>query len=220
MGVDIFIYIGGFALLDTLSPTIIGVTLYLILTDNQRLTSRLFSYLLTVAILYFSLGIIMMLSLNYILEMFSDLFQNKIISWLLLIIGIILFVASFFVPTNKNKKGTMLKPKTQSLLSIVFIGIITFLIESGTALPYFAAIGLLTTNNLPYYYWLPIIAAYNIIMILPAILILLCYKLFGRWGDSALVNLQQKISSSSNSALSWIMSIVGLILIFYTVDYL
>ncbi|WP_433956921.1 GAP family protein [Cytobacillus horneckiae] len=218
MGTDILVYLGGLALLDTLSPTIIGVTLFLILTDNKNLTSRLFSYLFTVVILYFSLGIVMMLGLNYIIETFSNIFQNKIFSWIIFIIGMILFVASFFIPTNK--KSNIPKPKTHSIFSIVFIGITTFLIEAGTALPYFAAIGLLTTNDIPFYQWLPIIATYNIIMILPAILIFLGYKLFGKWINSTLVNLRNKISSSSNSALSWIMCIVGLILIFNTIDYL
>ncbi|QXE01950.1 GAP family protein [Terribacillus sp. DMT04] len=218
MGTDILIYLGGLALLDTLSPTIIGVTLFLILTDNKNLTSRLLTYLFTVVLLYFSLGIIMMLGLNYIIEAFSNIFQNKIFSWVVFIIGGILFTASFFIP--ENKKSNIPKPKTQSVLSIIFIGITTFFIEAGTALPYFAAIGLLTTIDIPFYQWIPIIAAYNIIMILPALLIFFGYKLFGKWINSTLVNLRNKISSSSNSALSWIMCIVGLILIFYTIDYL
>ena len=37
MGTDILIYLGGLALLDMLSPTIIGVTLFLVLTDNIKI---------------------------------------------------------------------------------------------------------------------------------------------------------------------------------------
>ncbi|MFE3573577.1 GAP family protein [Lysinibacillus sp. NPDC059133] len=218
MGTDILIYLGGLALLDTLSPTIIGITLFLVLTDNRNLTSRLFAYLLTVGLLYFSLGIIMMLGLNFIMEAFSNIFQNKIVSWVIFIVGVILFIASFFIPANK--KSNIPKPKTQSIFSIIIIGVTTFIIEAGTALPYFAAIGLLTTIDIPFYQWLLIIAAYNIIMILPALLIFLGYKLFGKLINPSLVKLRNKISSSSSSALSWIMCIVGVILIFYTIDYL
>jgi len=218
MGTDIFIYLGGLAFLDTLSPTIIGVTLFLVLTDNKNLTSRLLAYLFTVVLLYFSLGIVMMLGLNIIIEAFSNIFQNKIFSWVIFIIGGILFTASFFIPVNK--KSNIPKPKTQSIFSIIIIGVTTFIIEAGTALPYFAAIGLLTTIDIPFYQWIPIIAVYNIIMVLPALLIFLGYKLFGRLISPTLVNLRNKISSSSSSALSWIMCIVGVILIFYTIDYL
>lgn len=218
MGTDILIYLGGLAFLDTLSPTIIGVTLFLILTDNKNLTSRLLTYLFTVVLLYFSLGIIMMIGLNFIMESFSNIFQNKIFSWGIFIIGVILFITSFFIPANK--KSNIPKPKTQSIFSIIIIGITTFIIEAGTALPYFTAIGLLTTIDIPYYQWLPIIAVYNMIMVLPALLIFLVYKLFGKLIKPTLVNLRNKISSSSSSAVSWIMCIVGVILIFYTIDYL
>ncbi|WP_153722599.1 GAP family protein [Sporosarcina cascadiensis] len=218
MGTDILIYLGGLALLDTLSPTIVSVTLFLVLTDNKNLTSRLLSYLFTVVLLYFSLGIIMMLGLNFIMEAFSNIFQKKIFSWVTFIVGVILFTASFFIPVNK--KSNIPKPKTQSIFSIILIGITTFIIEAGTALPYFAAIGLLTTIDIPFYQWLPILAAYNIIMILPALLIFLGYKLFGKLISPTLVNLRIKISSGSSSSLSWIMCIVGVILIFYTIDYL
>src|SRR5690625_376303 len=165
MGTDILIYLGGLALLDTLSPTIIGVTLFLVLSDNKNLTSRLLAYLLTVLLLYFSLGVVMMLGLNFILDTFTNIFQNKIFSWSIFIIGVILFTASFFIPTNK--KSNIPKPQTQSILSIILIGVTTFIIEAGTALPYFAAIGLLITIDVPFYQWIPIIAAYNIVMVLP-----------------------------------------------------
>ncbi|MFO1441808.1 GAP family protein [Bacillus sp. Bva_UNVM-123] len=218
MGTDILIYLGGLALVDTLSPTIVGVTLFLVLTDNKNVTSRLLAYLFTVVLLYFSLGIIMMLGLNFIMEAFTNIFQNKIFSWGIFIIGVILFIASFFIPANK--KSNIPKPKTQSLFSIIIIGVTTFIIEAGTALPYFTAIGLLTTIDIPFYQWILIIAAYNMIMVLPALLIFLGYKLFGKLISPTLVNLRNKISNSSSSALSWIMCIVGVILIFYTVDYL
>lgn len=49
MGTEQLLLIGGLAILDTLSPTTIGITIYLLLTDKERLTKRLFVYLLTVA---------------------------------------------------------------------------------------------------------------------------------------------------------------------------
>ena len=218
MGTDIIIYLGGLALLDTLSPTIIGVTLFLVLTYNKNLTSSLIVYLFTVVLLYFSLGIIMMLGLNYITEAFSNIFQNKVFSWGIFMIGVILFTASFFIPANK--KSNIPKPKTQSIHSIIIMGVTTFIIEAGTALPYFAAIGLLSTIDIPFYQWLSILVIYNIIMILPALLIILVYNFFGKLIKPTLVNLRNKILSSSSSALSWVMSIVGIILIIYTIDYL
>ncbi len=218
MGTDIIIYLGGLALLDTLSPTIIGVTLFLVLTYNKNLVSSLLVYLFTVVILYFSLGITMMLGMNYITEVFSNVFRSEVFSWGIFLIGVILFTASFFIPQNKGR--AIPKPTTQNLYSIIIIGVITFIIEAGTALPYFAAIGLLSTMNMPFYQWMPILAIYNIIMILPALLIISVYTLLGELIKPTLINFRNRISSGSSSTLSWIMCIVGVILIIYTIDYL
>jgi len=213
LGIDHIAYLAGVALLDTLSPTIVGVTLYLVLTDNKKLITRLSAYLFTVTILYFSLGIILMLGLNYIIEALSTIFQSR---WILFITSAILLVGSYFIP--KNKKSNIPKPKTQSIFAIIAIGIATFLIEAGTALPYFAATGILSNIDIPITQKLPIIAAYNLVMILPGIMIFIGYKLFQKKLNSTFVKLQEKISNSTNSVLSWSMSIVGVILILYSID--
>lgn len=219
MVTELLFYIGGLALLDTLSPTIIGVTLVLILANDKRnLLIRLLSYLLPVVILYLLLGVMMMLGINYFIEIFSSIFQNKLFSWTIFIIGAFLFVASFFI--TPNKKQPLPTPKTNSSFSMVFIGIITFFIEASTALPYFTAIGLLTTNDLAFSQWLPILTGYNIIMVSPAIIIYLLDKIAGSFIHRPFVNLKNKVVSSSHSTLSWILCIVGLILIFNTLDYL
>src|SRR5690606_11052740 len=191
----------------------VGVTLYLVLTDNKKLITRLSAYLFTVTILYFSLGIILMLGLNYIIEALSTIFQSR---WILFITSAILLVGSYFIP--KNKKSNIPKPKTQSIFAIIAIGIATFLIEAGTALPYFAATGILSNIDIPFTQKLPIIATYNLVMILPGIMIFIGYKLFQKKLNSTFVKLQEKISNSTNSVLSWSMSIVGVILILYSID--
>lgn len=206
-------YLGGLAILDTLSPAIIGVTLFLILADSKNVITRLLIYLFTVAILYFSLGIAMIFAFDYIIDIVSNVFQSR---WVLFILGACLLVSSYFIP--KDKKSDIPKPKTQSILSMITIGITTFLIEAGTALPYFAAIGLLSTIDMSFYNKLLIIAAYNFIMILPALLIFIGYKLFRERISSKLVNLRNKIENNSNATLSWIIGIVGVILILYSID--
>ncbi len=51
-------------------------------------------YLLTVAGLYFLVGVALKLGHGVILEAFSAIFQNRIESWVMLIIGGVLFIAS------------------------------------------------------------------------------------------------------------------------------
>ncbi|HFK1497127.1 GAP family protein [Bacillus paranthracis] len=205
---------GGLAILDTLSPTTIGVTIYLLLTDKERLTKRLFVYLLTVAGFYFAVGVSLMLGLDFLFKFISGLFQNRIVSWSFFIIGVILFIASFYIPPKKNSE--IPSPKSKSIFSMIALGFTTTLIEVGTAFPYFAAIGILTSLI----QWSSILAGYNLIMVLPSLLLFLFYLLFGRWMQKPLERLRMKIANSTESALSWIMCIVGFLLILNSLDYL
>lgn len=218
MGTEQLLLIGGLAILDTLSPTTIGVTIYLLLTDKERLTKRLFVYLLTVAGCYFVVGVSLMLGLNFLFEIISGVFQNRIVSWTLFIIGALLFIASFYIPPKKSSK--LPSPKSNSILSIIALGFTTTLIEAGTAFPYFAAISILTTSNLSWVEWSSILAGYNFIMVLPSLVLFLFYLLFGRWMQKPLERLRMKIANSTGSALSWIMCIVGFLLILNSLDYL
>ncbi|WP_341519364.1 GAP family protein [Bacillus paramobilis] len=218
MGTEQLLLIGGLAILDTLSPTTIGVTIYLLLTDKENLTKRLFVYLFTVAGCYFAVGVSLMLGLDFLFKFISGVFQNRIVSWTLFIIGSLLFIASFYIPPKKNSK--LPSPKSNSILSMIALGFTTTLIEAGTAFPYFAAIGILTTSNLSWIAWSSILAGYNFIMVLPSLLLFFLYLLFGRWMQKTLERLRMKIANSTGSALSWIMCVVGLLLILNSLDYL
>lgn len=218
MSVELLLSIGGLALLDTLSPATIGVTVYLLLTETKRLASRLLIYLLTVAGFYFSVGVMLMLGMGVLLDAAVSLFQSRVVSWIMFIIGVVLFIVSFYIPPKK--KTDLPRPKSKSKFSMVALGITTALVEVGTAFPYFAAIGLMTTSNLAFYQWLPIMAGYNIIMVLPPLILFMMHLLFGRMMQKPLERLHVKITKQSGSVLSWVLCIVGLILILNTLDYL
>lgn len=218
MSIELLLSVGGLALLDTLSPATIGVTVYLLLTEIKSLASRLLIYLLTVAGFYFSVGVMLMLGMGVLLEAVASLFQSRAVSWVIFIIGAGLFIASFYTP--QKSKTELPRPKSKSRISMVALGFTTALIEVGTALPYFAAIGLMTTADLVPVQWLPMLGGYNLIMVLPSLILFMLYGLFGRRVQRLLERLQERIAKQSGSVLSWALCIVGLILIFNSLDYL
>lgn len=218
MSIELLLMVGGLALLDMLSPAALGVTVYLLLTEKERLSSRLMIYLSTVAGFYFLVGVSLMLGLDALMAAFSSILQNRIVSWSMLIIGGILFIGSFYYPTNV--KSDLPRPKSKSKAAMIVLGFTTSLIEVGTAFPYFAAIGLMTTSNLSIFQWLPILAGYNFMMVLPPLILLALHLLLGRMMQRPLERLRIKLAKHSGSAISWIMCIVGLILILNSLDYL
>lgn len=218
MTLELLLSIGVFSLLDMLSPAALGVTVYLLLTERDRLISRLGVYLVTVAGFYFLVGAALMLGLGAVMKSISDIFQNRTVSWMMAILGGVLFVASFYVPTKKKSEPR--RPKSKSFGAMIGLGFTTSLIEVATALPYFAAIGLMTSAQLNTVQWVPILAAYNMVMVLPPLILLGLHLVLGRVMQRPLEKLRVKIAESSGSLLSWVLCIAGVILVLNSIDYL
>lgn len=218
MTTELVLSVGALSLLDTLSPGALGVTVYLLLTVKDRLVSGLLIYLFTVGGLYFLAGASLMLGLDAIADSVSGLFQSRAVSWILTIVGVALFIGSWYVPTKKTSKP--LRPKSRSMGAMVALGFTTFLIEVATALPYFAAIGLMTAADLTPIQWAPLLAGYNFVMVLPPLVLLGLHLLLGRWMQNPLEKLRHKIEKNSGAALSWVMSIAGVILVVNNINNL
>lgn len=126
-------------------------------------------------------------------------------------LGLGLFIGSFFVPAKSTPKTY--KPKSKSMLAMVMLGLMTGLIEVGTALPYFAAIGIMTTVKLNPFQWIPILAGYNFIMVLPPLILIGIHLLFKQWLREPLMKIKLRLEKNQGATLSWIMAIVGLIIL-------
>ncbi|ANA82414.1 hypothetical protein C7121_23350 [Paenibacillus glucanolyticus] len=218
MTLELLLSIGVLSLLDMLSPAALGITVYLLLSERDRLISRLGVYLVTVAGFYFLVGAALMLGLDAVMKSVSDIFQNRTVSWMMAILGGVLFVASFYVPTKKTSAPR--RPKSKSFGAMIGLGFTTSLIEVATALPYFAAVGLMTTAQLNTIQWVPILAAYNMVMVLPPLILLGLHLVLGRMMQRPLEKLRVKIAESSGSLLSWVLCIAGVILVLNSIDYL
>lgn len=218
MNTELLFTIAGLALLDMLSPATISVTVYILLTEQKQVTNRLFLYFATVAGVYVTIGISLVIGMDVLFDMATNILQNKIISWGIFSIGACLFITSFFMPEKKSSKE--LKPKSTTILAMIPLGLTTSLLEVGTALPYFTAIGMLTAAHVPWGESLLLIIGYNVIMILPPILLLIFHRLFHKSMQRPLEKIRKKLSNQKSSTLSWVMCIVGIILIFTSLDYI
>ncbi|WHI59938.1 GAP family protein [Mammaliicoccus lentus] len=212
MSTALLLSVGALALLDTLSPTTLGVTVYMLLSERGKIAGRLLVYLSTVACFYFIVGVVLMLGLDTVTDVISGLGNNALMSRFMTILGLGLLIGSFFIPA-KNSTPKVRKPKSKSISAMVALGLTTGLIEVGTALPYFAAVGIMTAARLHPVEWLPILAGYNVIMVLPALILMMAHFLFKGWLQRPLEKIRISIEKNSGSTLSWMMSIAGLILL-------
>ncbi len=81
--------------------------------------------------------------------------------------------------------------------------------ELPTAVPYFAAIALLTEAELPLRAWAPLLAAYNVIFVLPPLALLAGHLVLqGRMAEPYAA-LRQRLESGARSTMLWIAGLVG-----------
>lgn len=208
---EILLYIGVLALLDMFSPAIIGVTVYVLLAGREKKHRLIIAYLTTVIVFYFCTGVFLMLGLDIVFSPLADVLSSNTAKILMTIVGGILFIGSWFVPKKKAVESP--KPKNFKLKSMIGLGITTSILEVATAIPYFAAIGLMISRNVSFLEWLPVLLGYNVIMVVPALILLLLHMLFQRFMQKPLKNLQALFQRNTSSALSWIMFFVGIILL-------
>lgn len=211
MNIEMLLLIGTLALLDMFSPSIIGVSVYILLVAKKKQTRLLLTYLMTVGLFYFSTGIFLMLGLGVIFSPISNLLDSYSARLIMTIVGGVLFIGSWLVP-KRTASGSP-KPKSFHVSSMVALGFTTSILEVATALPYFAAIGILTSNQIVFYEWLPLLAGYNLVMIAPGIILLCLHLLFRRFMNKPLRKIQTLFDQRTSSTLSWIMFFVGLILL-------
>ena len=99
---EVLLPVAGLALLDTLSPATLGVTLFVLLSGARSIARPLLAYLGTVALFYFALGCVLMLGLNAALDRLSGLSDNPATGWAMVVLGGGLFAYSWVMPTRKH----------------------------------------------------------------------------------------------------------------------
>ncbi|HKS47817.1 MAG TPA: GAP family protein [Amycolatopsis sp.] len=198
----------GLALLDTLSPTVIGVTLYLLLARPHRVGTLLGAYLGSVAIAYFALGVLLMLGLGAVVPHVDD----SVWTWGQAALGAALIVGSYFIP-DKNPERASIQARPFTMRSMLLMGLGTWLFEFATAVPYFAAIGIMTTAHLTAIQWSPLLGVYVTIMVLPGILLFVAWAALRERMRERFERWQSKLSSGSRSALRWIVGTAGFLIL-------
>jgi hypothetical protein len=201
------------ALVDSINPSALFVTGYILTKAPPFVKFRaVFMYVAGIFCLYFTIGVLLTIGLSALLGIASGLLESRPIYILQALIGVVLFVWSWFPPKPESHTGR-LKPTHFSLKAMFVLGIIITLVEFITALPYLAAIGLLQQADITLPTKLGMLAGYNTIFILPPLVLAAFYKLnrtrFERW----LKERQAKRKGKSNDTMQWVVGIIGFMLL-------
>ncbi|RKS08746.1 Sap-like sulfolipid-1-addressing protein [Nocardiopsis sp. Huas11] len=206
---EVLLPVAGLALLDTLSPATIGITLYVLLSGTRSVARPLLAFLGTVAAFYFVLGFALMLGLGAVLSSLNGLADGPAMGWGMAVLGAGLFAYGFVMPSRSRERR---RPESLRTGAMVALGLATGFLEAGTALPYLGAIGIMTAAELAPSAWVPMIAAYNVVMVLPPVLLYLGYRVMGERLRPRLERWRTRVESGSREAMGWILCIAGVLL--------
>lgn len=216
MTVALLLTLAALALIDSTSFGTLGIPVFLLLTTERGRGGRLLTYLATVAGFYFLVGVALMLGAGAAMDAFGGALQSRAAYAVQLAIGVVLFALSFrFDPTRRAKRGLperTFTPKVGGPRTMVLLGLTAGAVEVATMLPYLGAVGIMTSAGLRAAQWLPVLAAYVLVMILPALAFMVLRAAAGARLEPKLERLRAWLAKHSGSMLSWALAIVGFLL--------
>ncbi|MFB9676189.1 GAP family protein [Streptosporangium vulgare] len=210
MTTELVLTLGALALVDSTSFGTLGIPAYLLLASDRSPAGRLLVYLATVAAFYFAVGVALMLGLAAALDTFEEALYSRTAYWIQLVIGVGLFLLSFRFDSKKRKdKPGRWEPRLGGPGAMVLLGLTAALLEVATMIPYLGAIGFMTGADLPAAQWVPLLAGYVLVMVLPPLVLLGVKTVAGGRLDPKLERLRAWMRRHSASAIGWTLGIVG-----------
>ncbi|MFB9903639.1 GAP family protein [Allokutzneria oryzae] len=201
------------ALVDSTSFGTLGIPVYLLLALKERPVLRMAVYLATVSVFYFAVGVGLMLGLSTVFDQVGQVLQGRTWYWVEAVVGVAMFVVSFWFDPKRRKPKPPRPPKVGAGTgSMVALGVTAALVEVATMVPYLAAVGMMTSAGLTPVEWVPILAGYVIVMIVPALLLLVVRAFAWTWLRPKLERVNAWITKNKTEAIGWALGIVGFLL--------
>jgi cytochrome c biogenesis protein CcdA len=124
------------------------------------------------------------------------------------LIGLALLLYAIRPPAGA-RSAPRLDPGASTYARLALLGVTVTALELPTAVPYFGAIALLTSADLPMAQWLPLLALYNVIFVLPPVLLLAGQIVFGTKLDARYAELRERLQAGARETMLWIAGLVG-----------
>jgi len=197
----------GLALLDSLNPSALAVTIYLLL-QGKPYAAKVLTYVSAVFASYLGLGVLLMLGLGSVWEYLDGPGAYAVQG----VAGALLLGYALLAP-GRPRGEKVRAPLSPGFVSVFLLGVTITVVEFSTAFPYLGAIAILTNADLTVARWLPILVVYNVIFVLPPLLLLAVYGAFGARMRERFERLRERFQSGSRETLLWVTGIVGFFLL-------
>jgi hypothetical protein len=218
------------ALVDSTSFGTLLIPVWLLLAPGRLRVGRVGIYLTTVAGFYLVVGVVIMLGGGALLDRYGGLLDSRPALIAQLLLGAGLLVLSFRFDGKRaarraeargGRPGRLVRWRERamgtdgqsgSVLPLAGLALGAAALEVATMLPYLAAIGLITASDLPGAASVGVLAAYCVVMVAPALLLLVARLVAARAVDPLLRRLERWLSRNAAEMTGWVLGIVGVLL--------
>ncbi len=165
----------GLALLDSLNPSAIVVSLLIVVArfdDRRRMAASLLAYAAGITVAMVGVGVALMLGLRVLIDQVLRDVPERALDVAQLVVGVIILLIGASAPA-KPKRARRPLDLDRGAGRLFVLGLGVTVVELSSALPYLAAVGILTSADLPPVQWVAWLVAYSAVVVLPVVLILL-----------------------------------------------
>ena len=124
------------------------------------------------------------------------------------VVGLAMLLYAIRAPAAATS-APRVEPGASTFAALAVLGVAVTIMELPTAVPYFGAIALLTTADLPMTRWLTLLVLYNAIFVLPPILLLAGHVVMGRRLEARYADLRVRLQAGARETMLWIFGLVG-----------
>jgi cytochrome c biogenesis protein CcdA len=125
------------------------------------------------------------------------------------LVGLVLLVYSLTASTNRQSAPAVARPSATTYAALVLLGVSVTAMELPTAVPYFAAIALISEAELPMRTWAPLLGMYNLIFVLPPIALLVGHLVLRKRLAEPYAALTRRLESGARETMLWVAGLVG-----------
>jgi len=219
------------ALVDSTSFGTLGIPV-LLLIQRQVVARAVLLYLAVIGGFYFLVGLALLAGAGVVVDAVGGVLDHPVVAWIQLGVGVALFAVSFLLdrrgrawrarrraakglPEKESRRERWLARiagPTPAAGAVAGVALAAGLVEVASMLPYLGAIGLISTSPLGAAQQVGVLAAYVLVMTLPALVLLALRLAAHRLVAPLLARAHRFIERNADEMLGWAVGIVGFLL--------